>query len=92
MSSELPNSGAAAPSPTIYLGMDVHKDSITVAVLPEGSPAPTRVDRLSADYGKLRATSIALREAGISEAVMKRVVPVTYCKEPCWSGVTSVTS
>jgi hypothetical protein len=29
----------------IYLGMDVHKDSITIAVLPEGAKTPTRVDR-----------------------------------------------
>lgn len=34
--------------------MDVHKDSITIAVLPECAQTPTRVDRLSADYGKLR--------------------------------------
>jgi transposase len=34
--------------------MDVHKDSIMIAVLPEGSSAPTRVDRLSADLIKLR--------------------------------------
>jgi hypothetical protein len=35
----------AAPS-TIYLGLDVHKESITVAVLPGGAPAPTRVEKL----------------------------------------------
>ncbi|MBW7907292.1 MAG: IS110 family transposase [Phycisphaerae bacterium] len=38
----------------IYLGLDVHKDSITVAVLPAGASAPTRVDRLSSDLAKLR--------------------------------------
>jgi hypothetical protein len=32
-------------SSTIYLGLDVHKESITVAVLPEGASAPTRVER-----------------------------------------------
>jgi hypothetical protein len=26
--------------------MDVHKDSITIAVLPSGAKAPTRVERL----------------------------------------------
>ena len=31
---------------SIYLGMDVRKDSITFAVLPEGATAPTRVERL----------------------------------------------
>jgi hypothetical protein len=30
----------------IYLGMDVHKESITIAVLPAGSKAPTRLERL----------------------------------------------
>lgn len=39
---------------TIYLGLDVHKDSITVAVLPAGAVAPSRIDRLSSDLAKLR--------------------------------------
>jgi transposase len=39
---------------TIYVGMDVHKDSITIAVLPEGAKGPTRVERLSSDYSKLK--------------------------------------
>ena len=43
----------AAPS-TIYLGLDVHKESITVAVLPAGSPSPTRVEKHSSDLVKLR--------------------------------------
>jgi len=38
----------------IYLGLDVHKDSITIAVLPEGAPAPSRVERLLNDLAKLR--------------------------------------
>jgi len=38
----------------IYLGLDVHKDSITIAMLPEGAPAPTRVERLPHDVAKLR--------------------------------------
>jgi len=28
----------------IYLGMDVHKDSITIAVLPQSAKAPTRLE------------------------------------------------
>ena len=39
---------------TIYLGLDVHKDSITVAVLPTGAAVPSRIDRLSSDLAKLR--------------------------------------
>jgi hypothetical protein len=50
MSSSAP---AAAPS-IIYLGMDVHKDSITIAVLPMGAKTPTHVDRLPNDVAKLK--------------------------------------
>lgn len=38
----------------IYLGLDVHKDSITIAVLPADAPAPTRVERWPNDLAKLR--------------------------------------
>ena len=38
----------------IYLGMDVHKDSITIAVLPHGAKAPTRFERLPTDVPKLK--------------------------------------
>lgn len=38
----------------IYLGMDVHKDSITIAVLPATAKAPTRLERLPNDLPKLK--------------------------------------
>lgn len=38
----------------IYLGMDVHKESITIAVLPAAAKAATRVDRLPNDLPKLK--------------------------------------
>ena len=38
----------------IYLGMDVHKESITIAVLPQGAKSPTHVDRLPNDLLKLK--------------------------------------
>src|SRR4029079_313280 len=38
----------------IYLGMDVHKDSITIAVLPAGAKAPTRIERLPDTLAKLK--------------------------------------
>ena len=38
----------------IYLGMDVHKDSITIAVLPAAAKAPTRLERLPNDLPKLK--------------------------------------
>ncbi len=53
------SSPAAAPavSPArsmIYLGMDVHKDSITIAVLPGSAKTPTRLERLPNDLPKLQ--------------------------------------
>jgi len=50
---EAPTTAAATRS-IIYLGMDVHKDSITIAVLPEGAKVPTRLDRLPNDWPKLK--------------------------------------
>src|SRR5215831_19351550 len=38
----------------IYLGMDVHKDSITLAVLPAAAPSASRVDRLPNDFSRLK--------------------------------------
>jgi transposase len=38
----------------ISLGMDVHKESITIAVLPAGAKAPTRLERLPNDLPKLK--------------------------------------
>ena len=48
----------------ITVGMDVHKDSITLAVLPEGAPAPTRIDRLPNDLTKLHRYCDRLAEQG----------------------------
>ena len=38
----------------IYLGMDVHKESITIAVLPTTAKTPTRVERRPNDLPKLK--------------------------------------
>ena len=38
----------------LYLGLDVHKESVTVAVLPADAAAPTRVERLPNDLAKLK--------------------------------------
>ena len=38
----------------IYLGIDVHKESITIAVLPTGAKSPTRLDRLPNGLPKLK--------------------------------------
>ena len=39
---------------TVYVGMDVHKDSVMVSVLPEGAREPTLVKRLSHDPRGIR--------------------------------------
>ena len=38
----------------LYLGMDVHKESVTIAVLPDDAAAPTRIERLPNDLLKLK--------------------------------------
>ncbi len=38
----------------IYPGMDVHKDSITIALLPAAAKAPTRLERLAYDLQELK--------------------------------------
>jgi hypothetical protein len=48
----------------IYVGMDVHQASITLAVLPARAPAPTRVDQLPNDLPKLRRYLNRLAEGG----------------------------
>ena len=45
--------GAAARS-IIYLGLDVHKDSITIAVLPSTATGPTRLERLPNELSRLK--------------------------------------
>jgi hypothetical protein len=45
---------AHAASEIIYLGLDVHKDSLTIAVLPAGARTPTRVERLPNDLRLLK--------------------------------------
>lgn len=50
---ELATAPAAARS-IIYLGMDVHKDSVTIAVLPQDAMRPSRLDRLPNDLAVLK--------------------------------------
>ena len=48
---------APAPRSMIYLGMDVHKDAITIAVLPQSAKTPTRLDTLANDLPKRKRWS-----------------------------------
>ncbi len=54
MSLTTDRAAAVVPRTIIYLGMDVHKDSITVAVLPEDAKAPTRLEKVPNDLPKLK--------------------------------------
>lgn len=58
------SSFVAATSTIIYLGLDVHKDSVTVAVLPDGATAPTRIDKYPSDFAKLRRVFERLAKDG----------------------------
>nr|MDQ2664784.1 hypothetical protein [Gemmatimonadota bacterium] len=51
---ELTTAPAMSVRPIIYLGMDVHKDSITIAVLPAFAKAPTRLEKLPNELPKLK--------------------------------------
>jgi transposase len=53
---------------SIYLGLDVHKESVTIAVLPEGEAAPTRVERLPYDLKKLHRFFSRLAPTGALRA------------------------
>jgi hypothetical protein len=59
----------------IYLGLDVHKDSITLAVLPGDAPTPTRLDRLPNDLVKLKHRLDRLAREGSCGHATKPVGP-----------------
>ena len=45
---------STSSTPIFWVGLDVHKDSVTAAVFQDRDPQPFRVDRLPNDLGKLR--------------------------------------
>ena len=53
MSSAAVGPAVPATRSILYLGLDVHKESITIAPLPADATTPTRVDRLPNDLVKL---------------------------------------
>ena len=61
------SSHAASPA-IIYLGLDVHKDSVTIAVLPADATAPTRIDTYPNDFAKLRRVFERHAKAGTLRA------------------------
>jgi transposase len=48
----------------IYLGLDVHKDSVTIAVLPADAASPTRIEKYPNDFAKLRRVFERLAQGG----------------------------
>ena len=56
-----------APS-TLFLGLDVHKASVTTAVLPSDAAVPTHMDKLSYDLKKLRRSLERLGPAATLQA------------------------
>ena len=64
---QIPALTTATPMPArtiIYLGMDVHKDSITIAMLPESAKAPTRLEKLPNDLPKLKKWIVRVARDG----------------------------
>ena len=56
---------SSTPStPIFWVGLDVHKDSVTAAVFQDRDTQPLRVDRLPTDPGKLRRWFQRLRADG----------------------------
>ena len=62
-----PEDQPMSPS-SIYLGLDVHKESVTIAVLPEGAAAPTRLERLPYDLKTLHRFFTRLASTGVLRA------------------------
>jgi transposase len=48
----------------LYVGLDVHKETVVIAVLPAGAEKPTRVDRVPNDPKVLRRFFVRLAEDG----------------------------
>ena len=57
-------SSRTASRPIIYLGLEVHKESVAIAVLPGGASAPTRIDKYPNDFAKLRRVVDRLAKDG----------------------------
>jgi hypothetical protein len=79
----------AAPS-IIYLGMDVHKESITLAVLPAGGRTATRVDRLPYDLVRLKRYLERVAREGALRACYEASGPAMYSSERCNCGAMPV--
>ncbi len=74
---------------TIYfVGLDVHKESVTAAVFRGREAEPMRVDRLNNDDRSLRATSSDWPRPARRGRATRRRVQATCCSARSRSGAT----
>ena len=81
-----PRSSHAVSPSIIYLGLDVHKDSVTLAVLPADASAPTRIDKHPNDFAKLRRVFERHAKDGRLGRATKPAVRGMCCSAPCRDG------
>ena len=72
----------------IYLGMDVHKDAITIAVLPALAITTTRLEKLTNDLPKLKKWIERIARDGEIRACYEASGAGTCCIARSWSGDT----
>ena len=72
--------------PSIYLGMDVHKDAITIAVLPGTAKTPTQRERRPNDLVKPRKWFDRVATQGELRACYEASARGMCCTAPCASG------
>ena len=68
----------------IYLGMDVHKDSITIAVLPMAAKNPTRLEGLPNDLPKFSDSSTGWRALRSHYRPRRRRRPTSHFAGLCF--------
>ena len=84
-------SSDTATAAIIYLVLDVHKDSVTIAVLPEGAAAPTRIDRYPSDFAKLRKVLTRHAQEATLRACYEASGRGTCCSGRCTDGAITAT-
>ena len=60
-------------TPNFFVGLDVHKDSVTLAVFRDRDPEPMRVHRLPNDHRKLRRYVERLSSEGSCPCLLRGV-------------------
>ena len=86
------SSESATARSIIYLGMDVHKESITIAVLPATAKAPTRLERLPNDLAKLKRFVDRLARDAELRSATRQAARGTCSNARSRSGVMRATS